>query len=161
MVQSRSSVNPCGVSTRLRGCKVKSHTLQLCSLPAQLRRSPGEVCFPGGKYEPCDANDVATALREAQEEVGLRPHQVEVVSRLVPYLLDVRVGMELGSLDPREPPGEPLSSGWPHVTFEGAGHRVKRLVLTWTWPLMSKVALGKSLFLSGPLAPHPEMEGEL
>jgi coenzyme A diphosphatase NUDT7 len=57
----------------------------------QLRRSPGEVCFPGGKSEPTDTDDIATALREAQEEVGLHPHQVEVVCRLVPYLLEVRI----------------------------------------------------------------------
>lgn len=68
-------------------------------LTVQLRRSPGEVCFPGGKCETTDADDVATALREAQEEVGLCPHQVEVVCRLVPYLFDVRAGMELGFLD--------------------------------------------------------------
>ncbi|KAM8955284.1 peroxisomal coenzyme A diphosphatase NUDT7 [Lycaon pictus] len=54
----------------------------------KLRRSPGEVCFPGGKCEPTDVDDVATALREAQEEVGLHPHQVEVVCCLVPYLFD-------------------------------------------------------------------------
>ncbi|XP_037372091.1 peroxisomal coenzyme A diphosphatase NUDT7 isoform X3 [Talpa occidentalis] len=54
----------------------------------QLRRSPGEVCFPGGKHEPTDADDVATALREAQEEVGLCPQQVKVACRLVPYMLD-------------------------------------------------------------------------
>ncbi|XP_045047860.2 peroxisomal coenzyme A diphosphatase NUDT7 isoform X2 [Desmodus rotundus] len=40
-----------------------------------LRRAPGEVCFPGGKCDPTDVDDVATALREAQEEVGLRPEQ--------------------------------------------------------------------------------------
>ncbi|XP_039744777.1 peroxisomal coenzyme A diphosphatase NUDT7 isoform X3 [Pteropus medius] len=61
----------------------------------QLRRSPGEVCFPGGKREPTDVDDVATALRESQEEVGLCPHQVEVVCCLVPCLL-VSVGTELG-----------------------------------------------------------------
>ncbi|XP_076989213.1 peroxisomal coenzyme A diphosphatase NUDT7 isoform X2 [Tamandua tetradactyla] len=54
----------------------------------KLRRSPGEVCFPGGKHEPADMGDVATALREAQEEVGLQPHQVEVICCLVPYLLE-------------------------------------------------------------------------
>lgn len=54
----------------------------------KLRRAPGEVCFPGGKRDPMDTDDTATALREAQEEVGLHPHQVEVVSHLVPYLLD-------------------------------------------------------------------------
>ncbi|XP_006152665.1 peroxisomal coenzyme A diphosphatase NUDT7 [Tupaia chinensis] len=54
----------------------------------KLRKAPGEVCFPGGKCEPTDADDIATALREAQEEVGLHPHQVEVVCRLVPYLYE-------------------------------------------------------------------------
>ncbi|XP_011354955.1 peroxisomal coenzyme A diphosphatase NUDT7 isoform X1 [Pteropus vampyrus] len=54
----------------------------------KLRRSPGEVCFPGGKREPTDVDDVATALRESQEEVGLCPHQVEVVCCLVPCLLE-------------------------------------------------------------------------
>uniref|UniRef100_A0A9L0KAD4 Peroxisomal coenzyme A diphosphatase NUDT7 n=1 Tax=Equus asinus TaxID=9793 RepID=A0A9L0KAD4_EQUAS len=55
---------------------------------SQLRRSPGEVCFPGGKWEPTDVDNVATALREAHEEVGLHPRQVEVVCRLVPQPLD-------------------------------------------------------------------------
>ncbi|NXU91122.1 NUDT7 diphosphatase, partial [Xiphorhynchus elegans] len=51
---------------------------------AQLRRSPGEVCFPGGKSEACDKDDIDTALREAKEEVGLPPEKVEVICRLVP-----------------------------------------------------------------------------
>lgn len=68
-------------------------------LHVQLRMSPGEVCFPGGKREPTDVDDTATALREAQEEVGLRPQQVDVVCRLVPYRLNVRVGTELGFRD--------------------------------------------------------------
>lgn len=39
----------------------------------RLRSHPGEVCFPGGKQDPADDNDdVATALRECKEEVGLR-----------------------------------------------------------------------------------------
>ncbi|KAM6176492.1 peroxisomal coenzyme A diphosphatase NUDT7 [Erethizon dorsatum] len=54
----------------------------------KLRRAPGEVCFPGGKREPTDMDDVATALREAQEEVGLHPQQVEVVCHLVPCLFE-------------------------------------------------------------------------
>ncbi|KAM9063844.1 peroxisomal coenzyme A diphosphatase NUDT7 isoform 2-T2 [Sarcophilus harrisii] len=52
----------------------------------KLRTSPGEVCFPGGKREPGDTDDITTALREAQEEIGLQPHQVEVICRLVPYI---------------------------------------------------------------------------
>ncbi|XP_077610174.1 peroxisomal coenzyme A diphosphatase NUDT7 [Crocuta crocuta] len=67
----------------------------------KLRRSPGEVCFPGGKREPTDEDAVATALREAQEEVGLRPCQVEVVCRLVPYLLerDTLISPVVGFID--------------------------------------------------------------
>uniref|UniRef100_F6YJ49 Nudix hydrolase domain-containing protein n=1 Tax=Monodelphis domestica TaxID=13616 RepID=F6YJ49_MONDO len=52
----------------------------------KLRTSPGEVCFPGGKSEPGDLDEITTALREAQEEVGLQPHQVEVICRLVPFI---------------------------------------------------------------------------
>uniref|UniRef100_A0A8D0BNV9 Nudix hydrolase domain-containing protein n=1 Tax=Salvator merianae TaxID=96440 RepID=A0A8D0BNV9_SALMN len=44
-----------------------------------LRRSPGEVCFPGGRSEPRDIDETATALREAEEEVGLLAEQVEVI----------------------------------------------------------------------------------
>ncbi|XP_013362565.1 PREDICTED: peroxisomal coenzyme A diphosphatase NUDT7 [Chinchilla lanigera] len=56
----------------------------------KLRRAPGEVCFPGGKRESTDRDDVATALREAQEEVGLSPVQVEVLCRLVPGMIERR-----------------------------------------------------------------------
>ncbi|XP_011845487.1 PREDICTED: peroxisomal coenzyme A diphosphatase NUDT7 isoform X3 [Cercocebus atys] len=83
----------------------------------KLRRAPGEVCFPGGKRDPTDMDDAATALREAQEEVGLRPHQVEVVCCLVPCLIDRwgsrfvdEAGLELlSSSDP--PTSAPQSAG--------------------------------------------------
>ncbi|XP_071393688.1 peroxisomal coenzyme A diphosphatase NUDT7 isoform X2 [Centroberyx affinis] len=52
----------------------------------ELRTSAGEVCFPGGKRDPSDAGDVDTALREAQEEIGLPADQVEVVCRLFPII---------------------------------------------------------------------------
>ncbi|PKU36184.1 peroxisomal coenzyme a diphosphatase hypothetical protein [Limosa lapponica baueri] len=50
----------------------------------ELERSPGEVCFPGGKREAIDKDEIDTALREAKEEVGLQPEKVEVICRLVP-----------------------------------------------------------------------------
>uniref|UniRef100_A0AAY4BGW5 Nudix hydrolase domain-containing protein n=1 Tax=Denticeps clupeoides TaxID=299321 RepID=A0AAY4BGW5_9TELE len=52
----------------------------------QLRSNAGEVCFPGGKYEPEDRDEIETALREAEEEIGLPPDQVEVVCRLWPMV---------------------------------------------------------------------------
>lgn len=52
----------------------------------QLRTSAGEVCFPGGKREPSDRDDVDTALREAQEEIGLSPDDVQVVCTLFPII---------------------------------------------------------------------------
>ncbi|GMH05494.1 hypothetical protein Nepgr_007334 [Nepenthes gracilis] len=45
----------------------------------------GEVALPGGKVEEGDADDVATALREAKEEIGLDPSLVDVVAVLEPF----------------------------------------------------------------------------
>lgn len=47
-----------------------------------MRSHTGEVSFPGGRYEPLDADLRATALRETHEEIGLDPALVEVVGRL-------------------------------------------------------------------------------
>lgn len=42
----------------------------------------GEMSFPGGGREPHDADRTTTALREAEEEVGIDPADVTVVGRL-------------------------------------------------------------------------------
>jgi 8-oxo-dGTP pyrophosphatase MutT (NUDIX family) len=52
-----------------------------------IRRSPhgvhgGQIAFPGGRREPEDIDLLATALREAEEEVGLDPAGVEVLTDL-------------------------------------------------------------------------------
>lgn len=52
---------------------------------AHLRDHAGQISFPGGRAEPEDADPAATALREAQEEVGLVPAQVEVLGHLPTY----------------------------------------------------------------------------
>lgn len=50
----------------------------------------GEVALPGGKAEEGDADDAATALREAKEEIGLDPSLVTVVASLEHFLSKVQ-----------------------------------------------------------------------
>ncbi|KAM1222309.1 hypothetical protein ACFX2J_009859 [Malus domestica] len=47
-----------------------------------LASHPGDVALPGGKMEKEDADESATALREAMEEIGLDPSLVQVVAKL-------------------------------------------------------------------------------
>lgn len=51
----------------------------------ELRDHAGQVSFPGGRSEAFDADATATALREAQEEVGLQPALVEVIGQMPTY----------------------------------------------------------------------------
>jgi 8-oxo-dGTP pyrophosphatase MutT (NUDIX family) len=49
-----------------------------------LRAHSGEIAFPGGSVETTDNSVIVTALREAQEEIGLLPERVEVLGTLPP-----------------------------------------------------------------------------
>ncbi|KAJ4703596.1 nudix hydrolase 15, mitochondrial-like [Melia azedarach] len=53
---------------------------------SRLSTHSGEVSLPGGKTEEGDKDDGDTATREAQEEIGLDPSLVEVVTVLEPFL---------------------------------------------------------------------------
>lgn len=60
-------------------------TLLLTQRTAHLRDHAGQVSFPGGRREESDASPEATALREAEEEVGLVGSQIEILGRLPEY----------------------------------------------------------------------------
>lgn len=53
--------------------------LILTQRSATLRKHAGQIAFPGGRVEAEDADEVAGALREAQEEIGLDPGLVQII----------------------------------------------------------------------------------
>jgi 8-oxo-dGTP pyrophosphatase MutT (NUDIX family) len=53
-----------------------------------LAEHSGQVAFPGGSLEPDDVNTEMAALREAQEEIGLRPADVRILGQL-PEILTI------------------------------------------------------------------------
>lgn len=77
---------------------------------ATLRRHAGELAFPGGRIDATDAHPLAAALREAEEEVGLSPAEVNVLGHLTDFvthygvLISAYVGIASG-----EPPVEARS----------------------------------------------------
>ena len=60
-------------------------TVLLTQRTDHLNDHPGQISFPGGRAETSDADAVATALREAHEEIGLEPFEIEVLGSLPTY----------------------------------------------------------------------------
>jgi 8-oxo-dGTP pyrophosphatase MutT (NUDIX family) len=105
---------------------------------ADLRRHAGEVSFPGGRFDAGDGDLRATALREAEEEVGLMRDRVTLVGALertstfaTNYLIHPFVGVFAGErrweLSPLEvdavlePTLEELRSGKTRTRLERRG----------------------------------------
>ena len=58
------------------------YALVLTRRAADLRRQPGDIAFPGGMMDPEDSSELAAALREGREEIGLDPGGVRVLGQL-------------------------------------------------------------------------------
>ncbi|MFT8210122.1 MAG: CoA pyrophosphatase [Symbiopectobacterium sp.] len=65
-------------------CHADTPTLLLTRRSSTLRKHAGQVAFPGGAADSGDASLIATALREAEEEVAISPKLVTVLGTLPP-----------------------------------------------------------------------------
>ena len=61
----------------------------------------GEISFPGGTREPDDGSPLQTALREANEEMGIRPEDVTILGELdeIMTISNFRVRVFVGTID--------------------------------------------------------------
>jgi 8-oxo-dGTP pyrophosphatase MutT (NUDIX family) len=79
-------------------------TVLLTLRTKNLSSHSGQISFPGGRVELCDAAPVHTALRESEEEIGLAPARVEVLGRLENYVVGTgyRITPVVGFVDPEQ-----------------------------------------------------------
>ena len=61
----------------------------LIKRPTTMRHHPGQIGFPGGKVEKEDHSAEMTALREAQEEVGIDPSFIQILGKLSELYVEV------------------------------------------------------------------------
>lgn len=59
--------------------------LILTKRASHLKHHPGQIAFPGGKADTADRDPVATALREAREEIGLSAGDAQVLGEIEPH----------------------------------------------------------------------------
>ncbi|SCL14853.1 NUDIX hydrolase [Micromonospora inyonensis] len=136
---------------------------------ATLRNHAGQPAFPGGAADPDDADATATALREANEEVGLDPATVTVLAELPKLWIPVSdfvVTPVLGwwhrphPVHPREPAEVAHVARLPVAELVDPENRMRvRHPSGWTGPAFSARGMLVWGFTAGVLATILEMGG--
>ncbi|WP_142637601.1 CoA pyrophosphatase [Ruegeria faecimaris] len=86
--------------------------LLLTKRSSALKHHPGQIAFPGGKQDETDPDVTATALREAQEEIGLSSDMPEILGHLpthetvTSFVVTPVVAILRDGFDPIPEPGE-------------------------------------------------------
>ena len=83
-------------------------TLLLTKRNEALRKHPGQIAFAGGRADPEDGGPIDTALREAEEEIGLPRAAVQVIGCDAPYR--TVTGFSIVPVIGIVPPGLPLAA---------------------------------------------------
>jgi 8-oxo-dGTP pyrophosphatase MutT (NUDIX family) len=74
-------LRPAGVLIPILGAGGQARVI-LTKRASALKHHPGQIAFPGGKQDQGDKDITATALREAAEEIGLEPANVEILGQM-------------------------------------------------------------------------------
>jgi 8-oxo-dGTP pyrophosphatase MutT (NUDIX family) len=104
-------LRPAGVLVPIEMCGDVPHVI-LTKRASHLKHHPGQIAFPGGKQDDNDADVIAAALREADEEIGLPVQNVEVLGTLpthetvTSFTITPVLGRIRADFDVRPEPGE-------------------------------------------------------
>jgi 8-oxo-dGTP pyrophosphatase MutT (NUDIX family) len=122
-------------------CTADGPRLVLTKRASHLRNHPGQIAFPGGRQDKGDKDLVATALREAEEEIGLPGDAVQVLGTLpahetvTGFLVTPILAEITRDFTPRPDPGEVaeiFATPLAHVT-DPTRFRVERRIWRGTW----------------------------
>lgn len=61
----------------------------LTKRPENMKYHAGQISFPGGQIEEKDQNAIYAALREANEEIGIIPEEIDILNKLTSIFIDV------------------------------------------------------------------------